>query len=137
MTVLVFILILWAVASVVYVMVTLPEFTGRPYRDQVERVEKVIMYIEAEPETTYGSGRTKEQVVARVLQYRDLLKYYERLAVANRLLDKHDPERLRLRIAELEQQLGIGDEQPDTDMGGQPDMGKRRNLISRRARGTG
>lgn len=130
MDVVLFVLILWAIVSVVYIVVTLPEFINRPYRNQVERVEKVIMHIEAEPETTYGSSRTKEQVVARVLQDRDLLKYYERLAVANKLLDKHDPERLRLRIAELEQQLGMNDEQPDTD---KPDMGKRRNLIGRRA----
>lgn len=130
MTGLVVILVLWAVVSAGYVMATLPEFIDRPYKDQAERVEKVIMYIEAEPETTYGSGRTKEQVVAKVLQDRDLLKYYERLAVANRLLDKHDPERLNLRIAELEQQLGMNDEQPDM---GKPDMGKRRKLTGRRA----
>ena len=128
------ILVFWAVLAAVYIMLTLPEFTGRPYKDQVERVEKVIMYIEAEPETVYKHGQTKEQVVANVLQDRSLLKYYERLAVANRLLDKHDPERLRLRIAELEQQLGMNDEQPDM---GEPDMGKRRKLAGRRARGTG
>ena len=134
MTVLTGILIFWAVVSAGYVMATLPEFIDRPYKDQAERVEKVIMYIEAEQGTTYSPSRTKEQVVARALQDRDLLKYYERLAVANRLLDKHDPERLNLRIAELEQQLGMNDDTDtdDTDMG-KPNMGKRRKLTGRRA----
>ena len=125
-------LILWAVVSAVYILFTLPELLDHPYKNQAERVEKVIMYIEAEPETTYSKGKTKEQVIATVLHDRGLLRYYERLAVANQLLDKHDPERLRLRIAELEQQLGINDEATEPSS-----MGKRSSLTGRSARSAG
>ena len=99
----------------------------RPYKDQLERVTKIIPYVSKHKADSYQSD---EAIVARLLVSRQYLDSWERRVAAIQLLDKHDPERLRLHIAELEQQLGISNGQPDTD------MGKRRNLLGRRARGT-
>ena len=105
--------------------------SDRPYKDQLERVTKIIPYVsEHKPHKLY-SYESDEAIVARLLVSRRYLDDWERKVAAIQLLDKHDPERLRLHIAELEQQLGISNGQPDTD------MGKRRNRIGRRARGTG
>ena len=102
--------------------------SDRPYKDQLERVTKIIPYVSEHKTYSYESD---EAIVARLLVSRRYLDSWERKVAAIQLLDKHDPERLRLHIAELEQQLGISNGQPDTN------MGKRRNRIGRRARGTG
>lgn len=104
--------------------------SDRPYKDQLERVTKIIPYVsEHKPHKPY-SYESDEAIVARLLVSRRYLDDWERKVAAIQLLDKHDPERLRLHIAELEQQLGISNGQLDTN------MGKRRNLLGRRARGT-
>ena len=130
-------LVIFATFAVVFFMVFMADFgvfdrlSDKPYKDQLERVAKIIPYIsEHKPHGTY-SRESDEAIVARLLVSRRYLDDWERRIAAIQLLDKHDPERLRLHIAELEQQLGISNGQPDTN------MGKRRNRIGRRARGTG
>lgn len=127
-------LVVLAIFAVVFFMVFMAEFgvfdrlSDKPYKDQLERVTKIIPYVSDHKTYSYESD---EAIVARLLVSRRYLDNWERKIAAIQLLDKHDPERLRLHIAELEQQLGISNGQPDTN------MGKRRNRIGRRARGTG
>ena len=130
-------LVILVIFAVVFFMVFMADFgvfdrlLDKPYKDQLERVTKIIPYVsEYKPHRLY-SHESDEAIVARLLVSRRYLDDWERKVAAIQLLDKHDPERLRLHIAELEQQLGISDGQPDTN------LGKRRNRIGRRARGTG
>ena len=123
--------------AVVFFMVFMAELgvfdrlSDKPYKDQLERVTKIIPYISKHKPHGLYSHESDEAIVAKLLVSRRYLDDWERKVAAIQLLDKHDPERLRLHIAELEQQLGISNGQPDTN------VGKRRNRIGRRARGTG
>ena len=127
-------LVIFAIFAVIFFIIFMADFgvfdrlSDKPYKDQLERVTKIIPYVSDHKTYSYESD---EAIVARLLVSRRYLDDWERKVAAIQLLDKHDPERLRLHIAELEQQLGISNGQPDTD------MGKRRNRIGRRARGTG
>ena len=133
-------LVIFVIFAVVIFIVFMAEFgvfdglSDKPYKDQLERVTKIIPYVSKHKPHRLYSSESDEAIVARLLTSRKYLDSWERKVAAIQLLDKHDPERLRLHIAELEQQLGISDGQPDTN---KPDMGKRRNLLGRRARGTG
>ena len=127
-------LVIFAIFAVIFFIIFMADFgvfdrlSDKPYKDQLERVTKIIPYVSDHKTYSYESD---EAIVARLLVSRRYLDDWERKVAAIQLLDKHDPERLRLHIAELEQQLGISNGQPDTD------MGKRRNRTGRRARGTG
>lgn len=130
-------LVIFALFAVVLFIVFMADFgvfdrlLDKPYRDQLERVTKIIPYVSKHKSHKPYSSESDEAIVARLLVSRRYLDDWERKVAAIQLLDKHDPERLRLHIAELEQQLGISNGQPDTN------VGKRRNRIGRRARGTG
>ena len=78
--------------------------SDKPYKDQLERVTKIIPYISQYKPSSYESD---EAVVARLLTSRKYLDSWERRVAAVELLEKHDPARLQKRIAELEASLGI------------------------------
>lgn len=80
----------------------------RPRKDQLERVTKIIPYLE----DTYSYGyahRTVEQQVEDMLTSRRVLRRYENKVAAKMLVEQYHPEHLRRRIKELEDELGIGD----------------------------
>ena len=74
----------------------------------LDRVTKIIPYLE----DTYSYGyadRTVEQQVEDMLTSRRVLRRYENKVAAKMLVEQHHPENLRRRIKELEDELGIGD----------------------------
>ena len=80
----------------------------RPRKDHLERVTKIIPYLE----DTYSYGyahKTVEEQVEDMLTSRRLLRRYENKVAAKMLVDQHHPENLKRRIKELEDELGIGD----------------------------
>ena len=106
------VLIMFVVCAVIVIAATgvFENLSDRPYKDQLERVTKIIPYVrEHKPQKPY-SRESDEAIVARLLVSRRYLDDWERRVAAIQLLDKYDPKRLRSRIAELEQQLGIKDQ---------------------------
>ena len=80
----------------------------RPRKDQLERVTKIIPYLE--DTYSYGSiDSTVEQQVEAMLTSRRVLRRYENKVAAKMLVDQHHPENLKRKIKELEDELGIGD----------------------------
>ena len=80
----------------------------RPRKDHLERVTKIIPYLE--DTYSYGSiDSTVEQQVEAMLTSRRVLRRYENKVAAKMLVDQHHPENLKRRIKELEDELGIGD----------------------------
>ena len=80
----------------------------RPRKDQLERVTKIIPYLE--DTYSYGSiDSTVEQQVEDMLKSRTVLRRYENKVAAIMLVDQHHPENLKRKIKELEDELGIGD----------------------------
>ena len=80
----------------------------RPRKDHLERVTKIIPYLE--DTHSYGyADRTVEEQVEDMLTSRRVLRRYENKVAAKMLVDQHHPENLKLRIKELEDELGIGD----------------------------
>ena len=80
----------------------------RPRKDHLERVTKIIPYLEDIHRYGYAS-KTVEQQVEDMLTSRRALRRYENKVAAKMLVDQHHPEKLRRRIKELEDELGIGD----------------------------
>ena len=106
--------IIFVICAVVVILMAatgvFENLSDRPYKDQLERVTKIIPYVrEHKPHGIY-SRESDEAIVARLLVSRRYLDDWERRVAAIQLLDKYDPKRLRSRIAELEQQLGIKDQ---------------------------
>ena len=80
----------------------------RPRKDHLERVTKIIPYLE----DTYSYGyahKTVEEQVEDMLKSRKVLRIYEDRVAAKMLVEQHHPENLKRRIRELEDELGIGD----------------------------
>ena len=80
----------------------------RPRKDHLERVTKIIPYLE----DTYSYGyahKTVEEQVEDMLKSRKVLRMYEDKVAAKMLVDQHHPENLKRKIKELEDELGIGD----------------------------
>ena len=80
----------------------------RPRKDHLERVTKIIPYLEDIHRYGYAN-KTVEQQVEDMLTSRRALRRYENKVAAKMLVDQHHPEKLRRRIKELEDELGIGD----------------------------
>ena len=80
----------------------------RPRKDHLERVTKIIPYLEDTDDYGYAH-KTVEQQVEEMLTSRRVLRRYENKVAAKMLVDQHHPENLRRRIKELEDELGIGD----------------------------
>ena len=80
----------------------------RPRKDHLERVTKIIPYLEDTDRYGYAH-KTVEQQVEDMLTSRRVLRRYENKVAAKMLVEQHHPEKLRRRIKELEDELGIGD----------------------------
>ena len=81
----------------------------RPRKDHLERVTKIIPYLEDTDRYGYAH-KTVEQQVEDMLTSRRVLRRYENKVAAKMLVEQHHPENLRRRIKELEDELGIGDD---------------------------
>ena len=81
----------------------------RPRKDHLERVTKIIPYLEEDTHSHKYAHKTVEQQVEDMLTSRRVLRRYENKVAAKMLVDQHHPENLRRRIKELEDELGIGD----------------------------
>ena len=80
----------------------------RPRKDHLERVTKIIPYLEDIDRYGYAH-KTVEQQVEDMLKSRKVLRIYEDKVAAKMLVDQHHPENLKRKIKELEDELGIGD----------------------------
>lgn len=80
----------------------------RPRKDHLERVTKIIPYLEDTDSYKYAH-KTVEQQVEDMLTSRRVLRRYENKVAAKMLVDQHHPENLKRKIKELEDELGIGD----------------------------
>ena len=81
----------------------------RPRKDHLERVTKIIPYLEDTDRYGYAH-KTVEEQVEDMLTSRRVLRRYENKVAAKMLVEQHHPENLRRRIKELEDELGIGDD---------------------------
>ena len=92
----------------VYFYINDNSLLDRPRKDHLERVTKIIPYLE--DADSYGyAHKTVEQQVEDMLTSRRVLRRYENKVAAKMLVEQHHPENLKRRIRELEDELGIGD----------------------------